>query len=154
MSLTFAISRTRFYQFWLRLWYVSARTPRFQPLLRAEFANLCPFAQADFLYRAGYYNAAVCMSRFGVEKALLRLALITPNWRDHRAKTLNGRIQFLYHAGAIGTETRRQIERFSKRASKAVHETLIESRQAANVLAEGEALRPLIDAAFSRVLNN
>lgn len=152
MAFPLSVSRSRFYQFWLRLWYVSARTPKFKPLLRAEFANGDMLAQADFLFRAGYYNAAVCMTRFAFEKRLTRLALITPRWKEFRCKPTSGIAHFLYASEVIDCKTKRRFNNFYTKASKYAHSTIVEKFAAAKIIAEAESLMPVLDAATCQVL--
>jgi len=105
------------YHWWLRLLY--SRTPRFKPLLRAEFAHNCFYDQASFLLQAGYYNAAV-MARLAIEKQLQRLALISTDWQKYRCKTLSGRIIFLYSVGTIDLGAKRRLCKWSNQVNKFV----------------------------------
>ena len=152
MALPLFNVRSRSYWWWFRFWYASARTPKFQPLLRAEFANGCPYNQADFLLRAGYYNAAVCMARFGVESDLKRLALITPEWKRFRSTSIGGVTAFLVRQGAITSETRNLLNKFARKANRYVHETRVDKVAAIHVVSEADELRPSIAAATARLL--
>ena len=150
MSYALAVSRALFQQFWLRI--VFTRRNRFKPLLRAEFAQECFFDQAGFLLKAGYYNAAVCMARLAVEKALHRLIMIHPDWQEYRCQTLTSRVMFLYQHEGISSQQKNRLNSWGRRANKYAHQTAVSRDAARKIVHEAELLRPLIARATESVL--
>lgn len=150
MTHALGVSRTFFYHLWLRAIFI--RTPRFKPLLRAEFARECFYDQAGFLLKAGYYNAAVCIVRLAVEKALQRLMLIHPDWADHRSVPLSSMILLLAQKDVFSKGTKNRMNRWTQRANKCVHKTAIGKAAAISIVHDAEALRPIIDRAMRELL--
>lgn len=152
-SLSYRIARTRLYQWYLQARFASARTRRFQPLLRAEFANGDKYSEAEFLQRAGFYAAAVCVMRNAIENSLRRLALIGPDWRDVRRCGVESLASHLLKRRVLSDFDARMLSRFAGRANRAAHGAEVSRDQAAKTLRDGELVRGLIDAARRRALS-
>lgn len=150
-SFPLSLSRNRAYLWWLRLWSVSARTLRHMRLSRTVASN-DPIVQSKCLLECGYYNAAVAMSRFAIEKRLDRLALITPDWEKFRAKRTESKILFTYKAGGFDKKSKRRLSRFSSRVNKYVHSTVIGRERACRIVREAEGLIPIFDKATAVLL--
>lgn len=101
--------------------YLMTGHPRFKPLYVADVVSFDRMAQAEFLANAGYHVAAAMMVRQIIEGRVKRMAMISPKWRDCRAKNVAGIACFLKTQGIIGMKTQRQIDKFYSLASNVAH---------------------------------
>ena len=145
-------TRARIFMWYLRLRHASARTERFQPILRAEFAQGDRYAEARFLHRAGFYAAAIAVERNAIENGLRKVALLTEDWRSVRRFGIDRLKMFLRREGVLTKCQADTIDRFSGRANKAVHSATFFRNQSERALSDGEKVRAVIDEARRLVL--
>ena len=131
----------------LRLLWLVSRRPHFRPIWKADLVSKDLLGQAEFLNDAGYQIAACMLTRSFLERSLKRLALITPTWKECRAKSAKEFIGFLRNHGAIDQKTANLANSIYARSSEVCHCGGVTRKRTHVLLAETKSLRRQLEQA-------
>lgn len=131
----------------LWLTWLVYRRPKFRPIWDANLVSNDLLGQAEFLHEAGYQVAASMLCRVYLEKALKRLALISPKWRECRAKTNANVVAFLLSNGIVDKKAANLADNVYAHASKVCHSGVTNRGRSWSILTDTKVLRASIEAA-------
>jgi hypothetical protein len=151
-SLAVPMLRSSIARAFARPWFARTTSPKFRPLVRAEFACGALLGEALFLHSAGFHVPAACCARVAVERRLMRLALITPEWQATRRSSINDLVRFLQKQKALPVGYGKAIDKFADRVNGRVHGRSIEKKEAAVLVAQAQNICAMIDEAARTML--
>lgn len=109
------------------------------------------YRQAHCLRRLGYHSAAVFSMRAAIERQLVRLAMLHPEFshstREHK-KSIDALVLWLSNRGMLAKDHKRAFQKFAERANKAAHGVVLDKSQSLCLLRQAKSLRRCIDAAM------
>jgi len=157
MALT-SLSPSGWYQALLSLPSLRRLPSVSRAIMPAELAEGDLYSQAQFLFKAGYREAAIIVASTAISRTLRRILDACPReyLSDLPEKTSRKQYAvfeltyFFLKKGVVDEQLNRDLNQFQKKASRAAYGVKLSTKKAEKMMTAFNALRPQLDEAMGR----